>query len=162
MATGCVMTPSEHLALEYLQLKSSSIITRHVTGAALPERVQRFLMTHIDSIEKLEVLLLLRNRTERQWTASEVALELRIAEASAAARLADLATSGLLVSTGEDPAAYRYSPTHSDDVRDISELATTYSERRVSVITFIFSKPQERVRGFADAFLLRKRGDEHG
>jgi predicted ArsR family transcriptional regulator len=117
-------------------------------------------MTHIDSIEKLEVLLLLRNRTERQWTASEAALELRITEASAAARLADLASSGLLVSTRETPEAYR--PAHSEDVRSISELATTYAERRVSVITFIFSRPQERVRGFADAFLLRKRGDEHG
>jgi hypothetical protein len=119
-------------------------------------------MTHIDSIEKLEVLLLLRNRAERQWTASEVALELRITEASSAARLADLASSGLLVSDSGSPAAYRYSPAHSDDVRDISELAAAYSERRVSVITFIFSKPQERVRGFADAFLLRKRRDDYG
>jgi hypothetical protein len=134
----------------------------HVTGTTLPQRVQRILMTHIDSIEKLEVLLLLRNRTERQWTASEVALELRITEASADMRLVDLASSGLLVSNGEAPAGYRYSPVDSEDVRAISELATTYSERRVSVITFIFSKPQERVRAFADAFLLRKKGDEHG
>lgn len=121
-------------------------------------------MTHIDSIEKLEVLLLLRNRAERPWTASEVALELRITEASASARLADLAASGLLVSTEAAPAAlgYRYSPILSDDVRDISELATAYAERRVSVITFIFTRPQERVRGFADAFLLRKRGDPDG
>lgn len=119
-------------------------------------------MTHIDSIEKLEVLLLLRNRAERQWTASEVALELRITEVSAAARLADLCSSGLLIHGAEAPPAYRYSPLHSDDVRDISELAATYAERRVSIITFIFSKPQERVRGFADAFLLRKRGAPHG
>ena len=110
-----------------------------VTGTALPQR--RFLMTHIDSIEKLAVLLLLQNRTERLWAASEVALELRITQASAAARLADLASSGLLVSSREAPAAYRYSPAHSDDVRAISELATTYSERRVSVITFIFVPP---------------------
>lgn len=120
-------------------------------------------MTHIDSIEKLEVLLLLRSRAEREWTASEVALELRITEASSAARLADLSSSQLLVSDGGSPPSYRYSPVHSEDVRSISELATTYAERRVSVITFIFSKPQERVRGFADAFLLRKRrGDEQG
>jgi hypothetical protein len=118
-------------------------------------------MTHIDSIEKLEVLLLLRNRTEREWTASEVALELRITEASSAARLADLASSGLLVSNGEAPSVYRYSPAQSEDVRSISELAMTYAERRVSVITFIFSRPQERVRGFADAFLLRKREDDN-
>ena len=130
-----------------------------MTDAAIPQRVQRFLMTHIDSIEKLEVLLLLRNRTERQWTASAVALELRITEASAAARLADLSSSGILVCDDGAPEQYRYSPASSEDVRSIAELAATYSERRVSVITFIFSKPQERVRGFADAFLLKhKRG----
>jgi len=120
-------------------------------------------MTHIDSIEKLEVLLLLRTRAEREWTASEVALELRITEASAAARLADLTSSELLVSDKATPPTYRYSPSHSEDTRSISELATAYAERRVSVITFIFSRPQERVRGFADAFLLKKRqGGEHG
>jgi hypothetical protein len=134
-----------------------------VTDAALPQRVQNFLMAHIDSIEKLEVLLLLRNRAEREWTASAVALELRITEASAAARLEDLTSSALLAHDSGAPPVYRYSPTHSEDVRSISELAATFSERRVSVITFIFTKPQERVRGFADAFLFKKtRDDEHG
>ncbi|MDY7230178.1 hypothetical protein [Hyalangium rubrum] len=131
-----------------------------MTEAALTQRVQRFLMTHIDSIEKLEVLLLLRNVTEREWTASAVALELRITEASAALRLEDLAGSRLLVRSGDSPVAYRYSPASSDDVRSIAELATAYSERRVSIITFIFSRPQARVQGFADAFLLRKKTNE--
>lgn len=134
-----------------------------MTDAALPQRVQRFLMTHIDSIEKLEVLLLLRNRAEREWMASAVAQELRITEASAAARLADLTSGELLVSASGAPPAYRYSPANSDEVHSISELVVTYSERRVSVITFIFSKPQERVRCFAEAFLFTKRrDDEHG
>ncbi|MBN1205414.1 MAG: hypothetical protein JXB05_10865 [Myxococcaceae bacterium] len=131
-----------------------------MTDAALPQRVQRFLMTHIDSIEKLEVLLLLWSQAEREWTPSSVALELRITEASAAARLADLTSAALLVSDNGTPEAYRYSPAHSDDVRAVSELAATYAERRVSVITFIFSKPQERVRGFADAFLFKRRPDD--
>ncbi|WP_224364399.1 hypothetical protein [Hyalangium versicolor] len=131
-----------------------------MTGSDLPQGVQRFLRVHIDSIEKLEVLLLLRNRAERPWTASEVALELRITEVSSTARLEDLASSELLVRNGETPVEYRFSPARSDDVRAISELALTYSERRVSIITFIFSKPTERVQGFADAFLLRKKRDD--
>ncbi len=113
-------------------------------------------MSHIDSIEKLEVLLLLRNVTDREWTASTVALELRITEASAAARLADLTASRLLVSSSGSPEVYRFSPASAEDTRSVAELAMTYSERRVSVITFIFSRPQERVKGFADAFLLKK------
>jgi hypothetical protein len=115
-------------------------------------------MSHIDSIEKLEVLLLLRARVEREWTAAEVALELRITDMSAAARLEDLASSRLLLGDGGTPVRYRYSPSDSEDVRSIAELAAAYSERRVSIITFIFSKPQARVRGFADAFLLKPRG----
>lgn len=124
---------------------------------ALTQRVQRFLMAHIDSIEKLEVLLLLRARAEREWTCAEVALELRIAEASAAARLEALTASGLLVGDGGQPERYRYNPISSEDVRSIAELASAYAERRVSVITFIFTKPQSHVQGFADAFLLKKR-----
>jgi len=128
-----------------------------VTDAALTQRVQGFLMAHIDSIEKLEVLLLLRARTEREWTASEVALELRITELSATGRMEDLTASGLLISDGGRPERFRYSPVSSEDVRSIAELAAAYAERRVSVITFIFTKPQSHVQGFADAFLLKKR-----
>jgi hypothetical protein len=131
-----------------------------VNDSALSQRVQRFLMTHIDSIEKLEVLLLLRAQTEREWTASAVALELRITEASASARLEDLTAGRLLVKHDGTREVYRYSPASSDDVRSIAELAAAYSERRVSVITFIFSRPQARVRGFADAFLFTKKWED--
>lgn len=131
-----------------------------MTGAALPQRVQRFLLTHIDSIEKLETLLLLRARTERAWTASAVARELRITETSAAARLAELSTERLLQREEVPAGAWRYSPASDDDVRAVAELATTYTERRVSVISFIFSRPLERVRVFADAFLIKQDWDQ--
>ena len=73
--------------------------------------------------------------------------ELRITEASAAARLADLTAGGLLVGERGAPAVYRFSPADSEDVRAVAELAETYANRRVSVITFIFSRPLTRVRG---------------
>lgn len=135
-----------------------------MTDADLAPRVQRFLTTHIDSIEKLEVLLLLRARTDRVWTAPAVALELRITEASAARRLAELTAAGLLVLDGSPGDGYRFSPAQSDDVKSAAELATSYAGRRVSVISFIFSRPMDRVRGFADAFVLKpdKDGKGHG
>jgi hypothetical protein len=130
-----------------------------VSDAGLPSRVQCFITTHIDSIEKLEVLLLLRSRVDREWTASAVALELRITESSAASRLLDLATRGLLSSDGATPPVYRYSPADPEDVQAVAELASVYGAKRVSVISFIFSRPLDRVRGFADAFLLKKDKD---
>lgn len=130
-----------------------------MSDAGLPPRVQRFITAHIDSLEKLEVLLLLRSRAEREWTAAAVSLELRITESSAAMRLADLTARRLLVDTGAQPPAFRYSPADSEDVQAVTELAMVYGSKRVTVISFIFSRPLDKVRGFADAFLLKKDKD---
>jgi hypothetical protein len=130
-----------------------------VSDAAIPPRVQRFIATHIDSIEKLEVLLLLRAHPGREWTAKDVSLELRITEASAVARLKDLTARRLLMERNTSPPTYRYGPASAEDAQDIAELQATYSLRRVSVISFIFSKPLDRVRGFADAFRLKRDKD---
>jgi hypothetical protein len=133
-----------------------------VNDAGLPPRVQRFITTHIDSLEKLEVLLMLRARADREWTASAVSLELRITELSATARLTDLAARGLLLSSGTNPPSYRYSPSDPEDVQAVTELAAVYGAKRVSVITFIFSRPLDKVRGFADAFVFNKKDKDGG
>lgn len=130
-----------------------------MSDAGLPPRVQRFITTYIDSLEKLEVLLLLRAHPGREWTASSVSLELRITEPSAAARLADLTAHKLLVSDGGAVPVYRFSPASSEDVQAVTELATVYGARRVTVISFIFSRPLDKVRGFAEAFVLKKDKD---
>lgn len=134
-----------------------------MSDAAIPPRVQRFISTHIDSIEKLEVLLLLRSRADREWNAREVSQELRITEASSAARLEDLTERRLLEEREGSPPSYRYSPVSSEDAQDVTALQETYSTRRVSVISYIFSKPLDKVRGFADAFRLKRdKDDGHG
>lgn len=126
----------------------------------LPPRVQRFLAAHIDSIEKLEVLLLLRARAERSWTAAAVAQELRIMAPSAQTRLDDLTRRGLLVH--EPDGGFRFNPQDSEDAYAVAELARTYATHRVSVITFIFSAPRDSLRDFSDAFRLGggKKGKE--
>ncbi|GEL73103.1 hypothetical protein [Myxococcus virescens] len=133
-----------------------------MSDAGIPQRVQRFISTHIDSLEKLEVLLLLRAHADREWTASAVSLELRITDASAASRLEDLTNRHMLVSDGASPPSYRYSPESSEDVQAVTELAAVYGAKRVSVISFIFSRPLDKVRGFAEAFILKKDKDGHG
>ena len=124
-----------------------------MSDAVIPPRVQRFISTHIDSIEKLEVLLLLRGQSGRTWTGAAVAQELRIAEESARHRLEDLCGRGLLSCEGD---AFSYAPGGGADAQAIDELATTYAQRRVSVISFIFSRPTDRLKSFADAFRLKK------
>lgn len=131
-----------------------------MSTSSLPSRVQDFLHLHIDSVEKLEVLLLLRAEPSRSWTGRTVADALRIAEESARGRLTDLCARGLLSCGTED--GYRYGPRSAQDGLAVDELAGEYARRRVSVISFIFSKPSEGVRSFADAFSFRKKGPSDG
>ena len=82
------------------------------------------------------------------------ARELRIAAASAEDRLCDLTRRGMLQPTDEQN--YRYAPRERRLDEAVGALASAYSERRVSVINLIFSKPTDRIRTFADAFRVRR------
>lgn len=125
-----------------------------MAGPELSAVVQQFVLRHIDSIEQLEVLLLLRAHADRAYSPEEVSRELRTAPASAVHRLATLARSGLVV---EAPAgAYRYAPRTSDLDAAASELADAYAVRRFAVTTLIYSRPLDQVRTFADAFRIRE------
>ncbi len=122
---------------------------------ALPDTIVRFLNQHIDSVEQLEVLLLLHRAGESAWTAEMVAAALYTQPASAARRLAALRDHRLIELASPEPPSYRYVLDSSEAGEMISTLADTYRERRVAVVTAIASKPMENVRAFSDAFRLR-------
>lgn len=123
-----------------------------MSGTAVPERILRFISEHVDSVEQLEVLLLLARTPGRPWTADAVSLELRTSPASAEQRLASLARTGMLV---DEPPAYRFDESDVDRVGIVRELADIYAERRVTVIGLIYSKPLDAIREFAEAFRLK-------
>ena len=127
-----------------------------MTSRGIPEAVRRFVGAHIESVEALDVLLLLRERRDREWTAEAVARELRRNPGFVAACLAQLHAHALATQTGDPEPSYRYDPRGRDDDRTIEELAGCYASRRVSVISLIYSKPTDQVTTFADAFRLRK------
>jgi hypothetical protein len=122
----------------------------------LPNNVKVFLTEHIESVLQLELLLLLQSNDRRQWTAADLAQELRIDRAWAAGQLDDLCARGLLRCDLGPPAAYQYAPRSGDLDRIVVDVAATYAARRVTVIGLIFSKPIDRIRTFADAFRIRK------
>ena len=123
---------------------------------ALPDDVARFLSHHIDSVEQLEVLLLLHRAGNSAWTPEMVAAALYTQPASAARRLASLCDHGLLEQAGE-PLTYRYVAENPERGELISTVADTYRERRVAVVTAIATNPMENVRAFSDAFRLRRK-----
>ena len=128
-----------------------------MSTGGIPDDVARFITDYIDSVEQLEVLLLLRASGSKEWTAESIARELRINPESVATRLATMHAQGLLALVDEEGGVYRYEPASSNTDRVVRGLADTYSQRRVSVITLIFSKPSDSIRTFADAFRIRKK-----
>lgn len=129
---------------------------RTVAESGLPTAVEDFIKRHIDSVEQLEVLLLLHHDPTRAWTAEAVSRELYSNPMSVGRRLAGLQSDGLLLQReGAGGAEYRYdprSPVLDDTVR---EVAATYRERRVAVTNYIFAHPTDYIRVFSDAFRFR-------
>jgi predicted ArsR family transcriptional regulator len=128
-------------------------------GRGIPDHVRRFVAANIDSVGTLEVLLLLRDRHDRDWTADQVARELRSARDAAADRLDYLEAHGLLTSSDDGNPAFRYGPSRPVLSRAVDDLASCYATRRVRVISLIYSKPSDQVLSFGDAFRLRKPPD---
>jgi hypothetical protein len=127
-----------------------------VTG--LPEDVHHFLHQNIDSVEQLEVLLLLWRTPERGWTSDEVATAVYSHPTSVVRRLAMLLGQGLL--REREPGCYQYAPRTTDLHETVTRLDHMYRERRVAVITLIASKPIENVRAFSDAFRIRRKKED--
>jgi hypothetical protein len=122
----------------------------------IPADVRQFIIDHLNSVAQLEVLLLLRSDAQRDWSGEDVARALYTAADVTAGQLADLHARGLLAAAEPPEARYRYGPRTSELGDLVARLADVYRERRVSVITLIYSKPVDKVRTFADAFKLRK------
>jgi hypothetical protein len=126
---------------------------------SLPDDVIRFLDEHIDSVEQLEVLLLLHRAAESPWTAEMVAAALYTQPVSAARRLEALYADGLIERATGTREAYRYVADPADRGAMMATIADTYRARRVAVVTAIASKPMGNVRAFSDAFRLRRKGE---
>jgi hypothetical protein len=104
-------------------------------GERLPRDVRRFLDEHIDSVEQLDSLLLLRQERGRTLSAEDVSRRLRGSPASVQARLETLASHGLVEQTGD---GYAYTRAGADDAL-VAELAGCYRTRRPAVIEAIFA-----------------------
>jgi hypothetical protein len=132
------------------------------SGPGVSPEIARFLTAHIDSVEELELLLLLRRGRERAWNAEEAARALYANPQSIARRLARLQRSELLAldEPAATPPVFRYAPTDRDVCALVGRLDEVYRERRVAVITFLASQPLENIRAFADAFRLGRKGTD--
>ena len=107
-------------------------------------------------MESLEILLLLFAGVAREFSPVDVSRTLCTSLESATAQLQQLDKAKLIVPTeAANPLKYRFNA-GSPEAPVVAELEKIYKTRRVSVISFIYSKPTDPLRAFADAFKLRK------
>jgi hypothetical protein len=119
----------------------------------IPPSVRDFISRHIVSLEELEILLILQEGKEREWTAAEINERLRSQELSIGKWLEALVSLGLAAKTG---GRFRFAPASEDLASQVAGLGDAYRERRIKVIELIFSKPNENLLNFVRAFDLRK------
>lgn len=120
--------------------------------------LRRFVEEHLDSVEKLEVLLLLQRTSSRYWSAKEVAGTLGMLETPTARLLDALCARNLLdVRTASD-VQFRFAPVSPELGQRASELEAAYRTQRAAVLTLILSgsASERSVREFADAFRIKK------
>jgi hypothetical protein len=128
----------------------------------IPESVRQFIFSYIDSVEQLEVLLMLRARTGESFTARAISEQLRSTEASVSLRMAALARSGLI--EGDEASGYKFFARRQDLAALLNQLEEAHRTMRYRVLELIFS-PLKKARNFADAFVVsnpKKSEDENG
>ena len=121
-----------------------------------PAEIEQFIAQHIESLAQLELLLLLRHESGRGWTCQELSKQLYVTPDVCASIVQDLERRGFI---SRDPAnndLYWYRSAGAETDQLIDQLAGLYQQRRVAVITQIYSRPVKNVQTFADAFRLRR------
>jgi predicted ArsR family transcriptional regulator len=125
----------------------------------LPRELRAFLHTCIETIEQVELLLMMRG-SERFRTAREIAGDLGVSIAVARREVETLAARGLLeVRVGEE-IAYRYRPKSEELARYGDLLAQFYITSRQAVLGFVATESRLSIKRFSDAFRLRE-PEEH-
>lgn len=120
--------------------------------------VKQFIDQNIESLAQLEALLLMRQDLHKSWDAEEIAKALYTSSELAAALLTDFGRRGFLKSLTDG--RYTFNAEDSQFSQLMDEIAAAYQERRVAVISLIYSKPLNKVQTLADAFRLRKEGPQ--
>jgi hypothetical protein len=121
-----------------------------------PAEITQFIGQNIESVAQLEALVLLWQDRDRAWQADEIAKSLYIPPDMAGELLTNFARRGILQIAPPSEVHYVYQPADVEMDNLIGRLAALYRERRVAVISLIYSRPLNKVQTFADAFRLRK------
>ena len=120
----------------------------------ISESLKVFIREQIQTVFRLEVLLLLHRNQSRSFTTAEITSELGVSTDVAQEQLTALEASGLLGQSNTEETAYRYHPADAALRSMVDQLAVSYSRQRVPILSLMLAKRPDRIRLFAEAFKL--------
>ena len=121
---------------------------------ALSQEVQSFIRSTFRSVWSLELLIFLRNESNRSWTRDEMVAALRASDSIVAQSVDSLVAAGLVAT--EDEGRARYLPASPDLDRRAAETEAYYAKSPDAVRRMIVMSANEGLTAFAEAFRLRK------
>lgn len=124
----------------------------------ISESVKRFIREEIQTVPKLEVLLLLHRERSRPFTLAEVANELGLETDTAWEQLTALEAIGL-IEANVDKSNYQYHPANKKLGSIVSRLAVAYRKQRVPILSAILAEEPNKVRRFVEAFKCARSND---
>ena len=127
-----------------------------MSESGFSDELDKFIAAEINSLEQLEILLLLSGNPHRWWTALDVYNVIKSSTQSVADRLNQMAERGFLKAEADNEMRFQFAPADERIWGIVSELRNAYKERSVKVVQAIYSKPPDAVQEFARAFRLRK------
>ncbi len=110
----------------------------------IPEVVRKFIAKHIQSVDILEILLVLQKEPWKEWAPVAVSNALRLDETSVHSRLQRLVVAQVISSryVGREQ-VFHYDPATPDLAHAVRELAKWYSSHPVALISLIYSNPAD-------------------
>jgi DNA-binding MarR family transcriptional regulator len=121
-----------------------------------PAEIEQFIGQHIESLAQLETLLSLRREPGRSWSCADLSRQLYVTNDVCTGIISELERRGFVHRDAANPDLVRYRSAGPETDQLIDQLASLYQQRRVAVITQIYSKPVKKVQTFADAFRFRR------
>lgn len=124
-----------------------------VSEGRLPDEISGFIERFVESVEHLEILLLLFGASEGM-SASDVFQKIQSSSASVELRLSQLEDSRLI--TRDEQGTFWFNPAKESDRAIVANLDACYRQMRVRIIEAIYSRKIDAIQTFADAFRFRR------
>jgi hypothetical protein len=127
-----------------------------VPAPKVPKEIREFVARFLPSVEHLETFIVLQRNATRSWSASDMAVELRIQESIAADVLERLASDNFLDVKISNEILYRFNPATPALEAAAARCADFYVRERIAMMNTVMTTALGPMYDFAEAFRLKK------